>query len=55
MATVDNRPRLPTWDDVFERRSFVSKRNAVFVETVRIRPGPLGEERIAQKKILGVK
>ena len=44
MATVGNRPRLLTWEDVLERRNFVSKRNKVFVETVGVRPGTLGEE-----------
>ena len=44
VATVGNRPRLLAWEGVLERRSFISKRNAVFVETVGIRPGPPGEE-----------
>ena len=43
-ATVGDRPRLLTARVYCGRQSFVSEMNAVVVETVGVRPGPLGKE-----------
>ena len=44
VATGGNTTGLLMWEYVLERRIFVSKRNAVSVETIGIRHGPLREE-----------